>query len=257
MTPDDGQPAQEGKRRRKRGKDTRPRWKILLMDWLRPLFIALLILTPIRSSIADWNDVPSGSMKPSILVGDRIFVNKLAYGLRFPLTRHWITRWDEPKPGDIVICYNPNTNQRLVKRVVAVGGDIIEVRRGDLFINGERPTYFDLDKNDLRGLSPDELAMSSFYAETLAGERPGSVPHNVMRTPLIRRLFGPPDTPLLRVPHGSVYVMGDNREQSSDSRVFGVISVDRVVGQVGRVVVSVDPENYFLPRGDRFFKSLP
>ena len=68
-------------------------------DWIFPLVIAAAVLTPIRSSVADWNDVPTGSMRPTILEGDRIFVNKLAYGLRVPLTKVWIAHWGAPQRG--------------------------------------------------------------------------------------------------------------------------------------------------------------
>jgi len=239
-------------RRKPKAPDNRPRWKVLVQDWLRPLVIALLILTPIRSSVADWNDVPSGSMKPTILVGDRIFVNKLAYGLRVPLTKTWVGRWAAPEPGDIVICHNPNSGQRLVKRVVAVGGDLVTVRRGELYVNGSRPPRHVLGEEVINWIAEDDQIGRDFYAEDLGdGET-----HPVMRTPGMGMLFRPPDVPPLRVPEGSVYVMGDNREQSSDSRVFGVISLDEVVGKVGRVVASVDPDNYFMPRFERFFMPL-
>ena len=87
---------------------------------IRPLLILALILFSIRSSLADWNDVPSGSMQPTILVGDRIFVNKLAYDLKVPFTTWHLAQWSNPQRGDIVVFYSPQDGTRLVKRVVGL-----------------------------------------------------------------------------------------------------------------------------------------
>ena len=78
-------------------------------SWGKDILWVLLILVPIRSSIADWNDVPTGSMKPTILEGDRIFVNKLAYDLKVPLTQWHLARWGDPARGDIVVCFSPES----------------------------------------------------------------------------------------------------------------------------------------------------
>src|SRR5262245_5791433 len=94
-------------------------------SWLTAFAIAFAILAPLRSAVADWNDVPSGSMEPTILPGDRIFVNKLAYGLRLPFTRTWLARWGDPAPGDVVVLLSPKDGTRLVKRVIAGPGDTI------------------------------------------------------------------------------------------------------------------------------------
>lgn len=217
-------------------------------DWVRPLVLALLILAPIRSSIADWNDVPSGSMMPTILVGDRIFVNKLAYGLRVPLTRTWVTRWDEPARGSIVICHSPDDDKRLVKRVVAVAGDTVRFHGGELYINGERPSYTRLDPSVTADLSERDL-----YGQVLNTETFDGVSHAVMHTPGLPRIR---ESDPIVVPEGKVFVMGDNRDMSQDSRAFGFIDTTQVVGEVGRVVASVDPDHYFLPRFDRFFKKI-
>src|SRR5438309_7982300 len=95
---------------------------------IRPIVILVIILFAIRSSLADWNDVPTGSMIPTILEGDRIFVNKLAYDLKVPFTTWHIAQWSNPKRGDIVVFYSPADGQRLVKRCVAVPGDVLELK---------------------------------------------------------------------------------------------------------------------------------
>src|SRR5688572_14845969 len=93
----------------------------------RPFVFVILIVLSFRSSIADWNDVPTGSMNPSILEGDRIFVNKLAYDLKVPFTTWHLAAWDNPKRGDVVVFFSPHDGIRLVKRVIGVPGDRVEV----------------------------------------------------------------------------------------------------------------------------------
>lgn len=230
------------------GEEPIRRFKRFARDWIRPLLLALIILTPVRSSIADWNDVPTGSMMPTILVGDRIFVNKLAYGLRVPLTRTWITRWNEPERGSIIICHSPADDTRLVKRVVAIAGDTLQIRGGQLYINGRRPAYSDVSPDVLDSLREEQLAGHRLATETVDG-----VSHAVMHTPGLPRIRM---TDPMVVPEGRVFVMGDNRDQSLDSRAFGLVSTDQVLGKVGRVVASVDPDNYFCPRFGRFFQKI-
>ena len=87
---------------------------------IRPLLILALVLFSIRSSLADWNDVPSGSMQPTILIGDRVFVNKLAYDLKVPFTTWHLAQWSNPQRGDIVVFYSPYDGARLVKRVIGL-----------------------------------------------------------------------------------------------------------------------------------------
>src|SRR5262245_59061880 len=90
-----------------------------LRGWAVSFAMAFAILAPLRSAVADWNDVPTGSMEPTILCGDRIFVNKLAYGLRVPFTHTWVAQWDNPSAGEIVILNSPKDGVRLVKRLIA------------------------------------------------------------------------------------------------------------------------------------------
>src|SRR5262245_15620755 len=103
-------------------------WK----GWMKPVFVVLIITSAFRSAIADWNDVPTGSMKPTILEGDRIFVNKLAYDLKVPFTTTRLAQWDDPHRGDIVVLFSPGDGKRLVKRIVGLPGDQVELRDGKL-----------------------------------------------------------------------------------------------------------------------------
>ncbi len=131
------------------------------LEWVKPLLVVGSILLSFRSSVVDWNDVPSGSMKPTILEGDRVFVNKLSYDLKLPfLTRcsqGWdclfgysllqggptvpVWTWDQPGRGDIVVFWSPRDGKRLVKRIVAVPGDRLEVVRQRLVVNGRPAAY--------------------------------------------------------------------------------------------------------------------
>src|SRR3984957_8047964 len=112
----------------------------LWREW-RGLMLTILILTAVRSAIADWNDVPSGSMNPTIVEGDRVFVNKLAYDLKIPFTTRHIAQWSDPKRGDIVVFFSPADGIRLVKRVIGLPGDSIELVNDRLFINGVPAVY--------------------------------------------------------------------------------------------------------------------
>src|ERR1700758_5522191 len=129
---------------------------------IRPLLIVALVLFAIRSSLADWNDVPTGSMKPTIVEGDRVYVNKLAYDLKVPFTTWHIAQWSNPQRGDIVVFYSPKDGTRLVKRVIGLPGDTIELRDDQLFINGQAVDYTTLDPAVSNQLGDPERAHGLF-----------------------------------------------------------------------------------------------
>src|SRR5256885_2465447 len=108
-----------------------------VLNEIRVFLAMLLVISSLRSALADWNDVPTGSMKPTIEEGDRVVVNKLAYDLKIPFTTIEVAKWGDPKRGDIVVLFSPEDGTRLVKRVVGVPGDRIEMRENQLFINGK------------------------------------------------------------------------------------------------------------------------
>jgi len=219
----------------------------LWLEWIRPIVLIAAVVFPFRSVIADWNDVPSGSMKPTIVEGDRIFVNKLAYSLRIPFTTMHVARWSLPQRGEIVICYAPDNGIRLVKRVVGMPGDVLEIRDGRLHINGMALRYTP---------EPEDIALRGAEAEqphVLAREELGSRLHRVLwlTTRAHQRAFGP-----VQVPADHYFVMGDNRDNSRDSRSFGFIPAAAIVGHATTVVASFDPERAYLPRVDRFLIDL-
>jgi len=229
-------------------------WKkriaIFWRGWGWSILVAVLIATSFRSAIADWNDVPTGSMKPTILEGDRIFVNKLAYDLKVPYTTWHLARWDDPERGDIVVFFSPADGKRLVKRVVGLPGDKIAMRQNRLFINGEPLQYELLDDQEIiNQLPPDQQSRYLFFNEHLSKEA-----HPVMITPgwPARRTFAPET-----VPEGQYFMMGDNRDNSADSRFFGFVERHRIVGRATKVVLSLNYDNHYFPRWDRFWYPLP
>ncbi len=228
-------------------------WKRRLMNfwrgWVRPLLLVGIVLGSFRSAVADWNDVPTGSMKPTLLEGDRIVVNKLAYGLRVPFSGWWVSRWGEPQRGDVVICFAPDTGDRLVKRVVGLPGDVVELRDQQLLVNGQAMVYETLDRDFIEQIEADQRHRHRFAAERL-----GDRLHPVMATPAIpaARSFGP-----ITVPPDHYFMMGDNRDNSRDSRFFGCIHRDRIVGRARAVALSLDRNHYYKPRWSRFFKGVP
>lgn len=218
------------------------------IQWRLSIFIIIFIVIPVKSSLADWNWVPSGSMNPTILEGDLIYVNKLAYGLRFPLTMHRLARWSDPERGDIVICFSPDDGTRLVKRIIALPGDEVEMTNNIIYLNGEGLNYKNIDLSYKKSL-PHKLGDKSVFAtEDLDGNA-----HIIMSVPSVRakRNFGP-----IVVPDGKYFVLGDNRDCSRDSRFFGFVERDSIVGKAKCIIGSFDITDKYQPRFKRFFDSL-
>lgn len=215
---------------------------------VRPLLILAVVLFAVRSSLADYNVVPSGSMEPTILEGDRIFVNKLAYDLKVPFTTWHLAEWSNPQRGDIVVFFSPKDEMRLVKRVIGVPGDVVELRDDRLVVNGVPVVYESLSKEVSGQLSAGEQRQSEFATERLAGHA-----HAVMAIPAVpaKRNFGP-----MTVPAGQYFMMGDNRDNSYDSRFIGMVERRRIVGKATDVLVSLDRSRYWMPRGKRVLKAL-
>ena len=118
-----------------------PRIRRFIRRDLMPIALVILLTCCVRSAIADWNIVPTGSMNPSIIEGDRIFVNKLAYGLRIPFTEVHLAQWSTPSRGDVITFRSPKDGTTLVKRVVALPGDTVAMNNDKLLINGKVATY--------------------------------------------------------------------------------------------------------------------
>ncbi|HEV7764323.1 MAG TPA: signal peptidase I [Thermoanaerobaculia bacterium] len=214
-----------------------------VLNEIRIFLLMILIVSSLRSALADWNDVPTGSMKPTIQEGDRVVVNKLAYDLKIPFTTIKIFGWDDPKRGDIVVLFSPVDGVRLVKRVVALPGDQVEMRENQLYINGQVAKQSPIATTELA-----DYGRAYVFAENLQGHT-----HKMMVTPEIPavRSFGP-----VVIPEGNYFVLGDNRDNSNDSRFIGFIERRRIVGEAVAVAFSLDRANWFAPRFDRFFEGL-
>jgi signal peptidase I len=215
---------------------------------IRPLLILALILFSIRSSLADWNDVPSGSMRPTILEGDRIFVNKLAYDLKVPFTTWHLAEWRNPQRGDIAVFFSPHDGTRLVKRVIGLPGDTVELRNNQLVINGVPVEYQPIAEELLHYIPAAERAGRVFASEKLPGQT-----HAVAGFPAAA---APRTSVPIVVPAGEYFMMGDNRDDSFDSRFWGTVKREKIVGRATAVVLSLDKSNYWLPRWKRSFTSL-
>jgi signal peptidase I len=226
-------------------------WKKWNNVWreTKSLVLILGILTAVRSAIADWNDVPTGSMNPTIVQGDRVFVNKLAYDLKVPFTTWHLAQWSNPKRGDIVVFFSPADGQRLVKRVIGLPGDKIELANERLLINGLPSQYEPLAADIGREVPADHEGVR-VYAQEKADGMP-THPVTMLPQRLALRTFGP-----ITVPAGKYFMMGDNRDNSNDSRFWGTVDRNRIVGRATMVVMSLDRQHYFEPRWDRFFTEL-
>jgi signal peptidase I len=212
------------------------------------LFFAFIV-TPLKSTLADWNWVPTGSMNPTILEGDMVFVNKAAYDLRFPLTLHRLAKWGNPERGDIVVLFSPEDDMRLVKRVIGLPGDQLEMRDNILYINGQQLSYSKLP-SEITVEMPGALKQRAVFAQEELIDRK----HPVMAVPQVptpKRSFAK-----IVIPNNQYFVMGDNRDLSKDSRYFGFVDRERIVGKATNIIVSFNILDKYQPRWDRFLSAL-
>jgi len=210
-------------------------------QWQGLLFL-LLGLFVVRSIAVDWNHVPSRSMAPTILPGDRILVNKLAFGLRLPTATQSLFRWDSPRRWDVVIFEAPNSGVLMVKRVVGLPGDTVSWLDGRLQINGVEARYQPIPAHrwppSLQlNFSHNRLLIESIFNGERTIFRRGAAPERKEQ-----------NFKTVTVPQEHYLVMGDNRDNSGDYRVFGFVPESAISGRASKVLFSLDPTNYYLPR---------
>ncbi|WP_206485369.1 signal peptidase I [Thalassotalea sp. G2M2-11] len=198
----------------------------------------LLLMLVFRSAIADWNDVPTGSMKPTIVEGDRILINKLAYDVKTPFINHSLIELAKPKVNDIIIFESDIAQKRLVKRVIGIPGDTVAMHNNRLIINNTAASYQPLESND------NYLVL----LETINGQS-----HKIQLSPQNTQLSS---FDAVTVPEDHYLVLGDNRNNSADSRVIGFVPKAEIIGKSNKVVFSLDYDHYWLPRNERFLTSL-
>ena len=177
---------------------SKPKSKI--QEYVEAILIAILIAFFIRTFIVQAFKIPSGSMKPTLQIGDHILVNKFIYGVKIPLLRSTLIPVTEPKRGDIVVFIYPEDRSKdFIKRLIGVAGDTVEVRNKKIFLNGK-------PYEDRHGVYTDDIIIPAALQK--------------------RDNFGP-----VTVPPDKIFVMGDNRDQSYDSRFFGFVDLKDVMGK--------------------------
>jgi signal peptidase I len=215
----------------------------------RNFAIFAFLLLAFRSAFADWVHVPTGSMNPTILEGDRLLVDKHVFGVRVPWTLIHLTSGRDPMRGEIVVFDSPADGTSLVKRVIAVPGDIVSLDESGLTINGQRAHYAPGDVAHLRTL----LAATAAQDPQIFRESGFGPQHDIL---LLPHRYSPRVEPPIRVPPDMYFMMGDNRDNSADSRYFGFVPRRNIVGRATRVAFSLDPDHYYLPRGSRTFAPI-
>ena len=198
--------------------------------------LILLMLFASRSSLADWYHVPSGSMLPTIEVGDRILVNKMAYRLELPFTDISLVDLASPERGDIVVFVSEIQNERLVKRIVGLPGDKVSMANNQLTINGQIIKF--THENEIKQIHEHLLGGKTHAVQFLA-------------IPNVRDTFAE-----VTVPQGEYLVLGDNRNNSIDSRYYGFVPAHEIQGKAIKVMFSLDPNHYYAPKTERFFSDL-
>ena len=211
-----------------------------MKSWLREnrgLLLFLVLLGISRGAFANWNYIPSGSMRPNLLEGDLVLVNRAAYDLKLPLTHVVLARLGEPARGDVVVFESPRDGARLIKRLIGIPGDVVEMRHKLLVVNGAVAGYRTLDAAPVRLLqeqtdAEQHLIQWDWHARSLDS-------------------FAP-----VRIPADHYLMLGDNRDHSADSRFFGLVHRELLIGRGERILVSADVLDSWQPRFERFGRSL-
>lgn len=211
------------------GRKPRDPWPV---DWARSLFPVVLAVLLLRSFVAEPFRIPSGSMMPTLNVGDFILVNKFSYGLRLPVFHDKILDLGEPKRGDIIVFRPPwQPDQDWIKRVVGLPGDRVVVKGEKVWINGKLvptdpigPYQGDADEKEQRYVMR--------HNGIVMHEHLGGIDHKIIEMPMINVAPGvPSDINPEIVPEGCYFVMGDNRDNSEDSRYEGCVPEKDLVGK--------------------------
>lgn len=208
----------------------------------RGFLVFLLCFGFFRTAVADWNPIPSGSMRPTLLEGDVVFVDRLAYDAKIPLTDRVLARLHDPQRGDVVTFSSPRDGTRLIKRIVGLPGDVVEMRHDRLRVNGQAAEYSQLQPVS-EPLADDYTVPALRATEQLAGHQRRV---QFLQGVAARRDFGP-----VTVPEGQYFMLGDNRDNSEDSRFIGFVPRHLLIGRAERVLVSADILGHWAPRLER------
>jgi signal peptidase I len=192
-----------------------PRTKSKLREYVDAIVVAVLLALFFRQFVIQAFRIPSSSMESTLLVGDFLFVNKFLYGAQFPLTGWRLPALRDPRAGDIIVFKSPTDGRDFIKRCVAVAGDTVEMRNKKLYVNGVEQQEPYVQHTDPRVLS--------------AAQGP-------------RDNMGP-----LVIPEGRIFMLGDNRDNSHDSRFWGPLEANRVRGKAMFIYFSVDTQRGLIP----------
>lgn len=242
----------------------------VVVEYIQALFGAIVLAVLIRGFIFEPFKIPSESMVPTLLVGDHIFVKRYAYGLRIPFTKKWLAEFDDPQRGDVVVFSFPEDEDvDFIKRVAGVPGDKVAMRSGQLFINGKKAEFEELV---LEGKDPANRCHMKLSPETEKLLEPRFTPYpyykNIRsyetrletiaegRVHLTQRSkVMPIDSDFeLTVPPRNFFVLGDNRDQSQDSRFWGFVPRENLKGKAEYVWLSLNYEGVSCPSDVGFFK---
>ncbi|NWB84207.1 signal peptidase I [Pseudomonas gingeri] len=196
-----------------------------------------------RTSLADWNPIPSGSMRPTLVEGDVVLVNRVAYDLKLPLTDISLVKVDNPRRGDVVTFTSPKDGIRLIKRIVGIPGDTLEMRDEVLWVNGTPATY--LNAQDIIEPIASGQSVPGIKLTELADKSQRSV--QFMPTVRALRNFGP-----VVVPADHYFMLGDNRDDSADSRYIGFVPRRLLIGHAHHILASAEILDHWMPRFRRF-----
>ena len=199
--------------------------KSFYKEWIEPFLIAAVVALFIRQFAVEAFKIPSGSMIPTLTIGDHLLVNKFVYGPRIPFTDVRIFTWKEPKRGEIIVFrYPENESKNFIKRVVGLPGDKLELRKGKLYINNQAALLVELGASENKD---KDAGLASFNNPKVFDEQFGAARYRIQ---YLRDQsdynFGP-----VLVPKDSVFVMGDNRDNSQDSRVWGFVRQNKILGR--------------------------
>lgn len=205
-------------------------------EFVEAIVVALVLALFIRTFIVQAFKIPSGSMIPTLLVGDHILVNKFIYGIGIPFTDDKLIEFGTPKRGEVIVFKFPkDPSKDFIKRVIGLPGDTVAIKNGVIQINGTPVPMISKGSYDYQEASEGELLKNTLHEEVL-----GDNPHPVIMAST--GFFGPREFDPVTVPDGQLFMMGDNRDRSNDSRYWGFVDISAVEGRAIAIYWSWDSD---------------